>query len=68
MLSRFLFLLFILAPAIVFADDNMPPAQQLIKQMSEANHKLNYEGVFIYRRQGKMDTMRIIHKVDDDGC
>ncbi len=35
--------------------------------MSEANSELNYEGVFIYRRQGKMDTMRIIHKVDENG-
>ena len=35
--------------------------------MSEANSELNYEGVFIYRRQGRMDTMRIIHKVDENG-
>lgn len=54
-------------PASLFAADQMPPAQLLINQMSEANHKLNYEGVFIYRRHGKMDTMRIIHKVDEDG-
>jgi len=66
LLSRFLLLL-ILVPVSSFATDQMPPAQQLIRQMSEANHKLNYEGVFIYRRQGKMDTMRIIHKVGENG-
>jgi len=65
--SRFLFLLLILVSGSSFATDQMPPAQQLIRQMSEANHKLNYEGVFIYRRQGRMDTMRIIHKVGENG-
>ena len=67
MSSRFLLLFLILAPACSIAGDQTPPAQQLIRQMSEANHTLNYEGVFIYRRQGKMDTMRIIHKVDENG-
>ncbi len=67
LLSRFLFLLLMLVSATSFAADQAPPAQQLIRQMSEANHKLNYEGIFIYRRQGKMDTMRIIHKVDENG-
>jgi len=65
--SRFLLLFLILAPACSIAGDQTPPAQQLIRQMSEANRALNYEGVFIYRRQGKMDTMRIIHKVDENG-
>jgi sigma-E factor negative regulatory protein RseB len=64
---RFLFSLLTLISASSFAADQTPPAQTLISQMSEANHELNYEGVFIYRRQGKMDTMRIIHKVDKNG-
>jgi sigma-E factor negative regulatory protein RseB len=67
LLHRFLFLLLALISASVFAVDQIPPAQQLIRQMSEANHELNYEGVFIYRRHGKMDTMRIIHKVGENG-
>ena len=67
MLHRFLFLLLALISASSFAVDQIPPAQQLIRQMSEANHELNYEGVFIYRRHGKMDTMRIIHKVGENG-
>lgn len=63
---RFPFLLMLLSPVAPFATDHIPPAQQLISQMSEANHKLNYEGVFVYRRNTTMDTMRIIHKVDKD--
>ncbi len=67
MLHRFVFLLLALISASSFAVDQTPAAQKLIRQMSEANHKLNYEGVFVYRRQGKMDTMRIIHKVGENG-
>ena len=67
MSSRLLYLLLILHPIAAFSADQMPPAQELISQMSKANHELNYEGVFIYRRQGNMDTMRIIHKVDENG-
>ncbi len=67
MLHRFAFLLLALISASSFAVDQTPAAQKLIRQMSEANHKLNYEGVFVYRRHGKMDTMRIIHKVGENG-
>lgn len=67
MSHRSLSILLILISASSFAVDQTPPAQKLIRQMSEANSELNYEGVFIYRRQGKMDTMRIIHKVDENG-
>ncbi len=63
----FLFLPLMLLSVALSADDQMPPAQQLINQMSQANYELNYEGVFIYRRHGKMHTMRIIHKVDENG-
>jgi sigma-E factor negative regulatory protein RseB len=64
---HFLFLLLILVSGTSLAADQTTPAQQLIRQMSEANNELNYEGVFIYRRQGQMDTMRIIHRVDENG-
>ena len=67
MLPRLSLLFLILLPVLTFAvDQTPPPAQQLIRQMSEANHKLNYEGIFIYRRQGAIDTMRIIHKIDEN--
>ncbi len=67
MLSRCIFLLLILHPAVSFSADQMSLAQELMRQMSAANHELNYEGFFVYRRQGNMDTMRIIHKVDENG-
>ncbi len=42
-------------------------AERLLSQTVKANHTLNYEGTLIYRRPGVMDTMRIIHKVDENG-
>ena len=38
----FLFLPLMLLSAALFADDQMPPAQQLINQMSQANYELNH--------------------------
>lgn len=35
--------------------------------MSRAGRELNYDGIFVYRRGSRMDTMRLIHKYDDDG-
>ena len=68
LLLDFLFLPLMLFSVSSFSDDQMPSAHQLINQMSQANYELNYEGVFIYRRyNGQMDTMRIIHKVDENG-
>lgn len=48
-------------------EDADPEAQQLINQMSRAVRDLNYDGVFIYRRNREMDTMRLIHKADQRG-
>ncbi len=66
LLSCFLFSFLILASKSLFAVDEVLPVKQLIRQMSEANHKLSYEGILIYQHQGKVDAMRIIHKVDED--
>ncbi len=54
-------------PVNVTAENPSKQAQQLINQMSRASRELNYDGIFIYSRGKKMDTMRIIHKVDDEG-
>lgn len=54
----------ILLSAVSFAEDKIPLAQQIIHQMLEANRRINYEGVFVYRHHNEMDTVRIIHKVD----
>lgn len=42
-------------------------AQKLINQMSEASRKLNYDGIFVYRRGQQVETMRLIHKSDESG-
>ena len=39
-------------------------ASQLMKRMTEATEKLNYDGVFIYQRGAQIDSMRIVHKFD----
>lgn len=52
---------------IAAEQDADPQAQELINRMSRAARDLNYDGVFIYRRNREMDTMRIIHKAGADG-
>jgi len=39
-------------------------SEQLINKMSDAIRNLNYEGVFVFTRNNKIDTMRILHKFD----
>jgi sigma-E factor negative regulatory protein RseB len=55
------------APALPRAEDMDGNAQQLLNAMTSATRKLNYDGIFIYRRDHQMDTMRLIHKVAADG-
>ena len=47
--------------------DTSENARQLINEMSRASRELNYDGVFVYRRDRLMDTMRLIHKADKNG-
>lgn len=47
--------------------DTSDNARQLINEMSRASRELNYDGVFVYRRDRLMDTMRLIHKADKNG-
>lgn len=47
--------------------DTSDQARQLINEMSRASRELNYDGVFVYLRDKRMDTMRIIHKADKNG-
>jgi len=41
-------------------------AQTLINNMSHAVRNLNYDGIFIYQRGGQMNTLRLIHKAEDE--
>ena len=42
-------------------------ARNILEKMSSATHKLNYDGVFVYSRGNQLDSMRIIHKVGEQG-
>lgn len=50
-----------------YPDSNTPAPQVLIDEMSKAGRDLNYDGIFIYRLGKQIDTMRIIHKSDEEG-
>ena len=60
-------LLLAAAPELSQAQDTNVKAEQLLNAMADATRKLDYDGIFIYRRDHHMDTMRLIHKVDGDG-
>ena len=47
--------------------DTSTQAQELINSMSRAVREQNYDGTFIYLRHRQMDTMRLIHRADNDG-
>lgn len=42
-------------------------ARTLLEGMAQAVHELNYQGTFIYRHDGNMQTMRIYHGAYPDG-
>jgi len=37
------------------------PADRLLREMIQANHKLRYDGVFLYRRDDLISPVRVIH-------
>ncbi len=42
-------------------------ASQWLNSMSDALKQLDYDGTFVYQHNGRLDVMRIIHRVDDGG-
>jgi sigma-E factor negative regulatory protein RseB len=42
-------------------------ARQWLERVNEAARRLNYEGTFVYRHQGHLETLRIIHRADEHG-
>lgn len=60
-------LTFCVLPVQVTAEPGIPSAENLINEMSNAVRNLNYDGVFIYQREGEMNTLRLIHKADKQG-
>lgn len=61
-------ILMLLPFAVVHAQGKaVQSARTLINNMSNAVRNLNYDGVFIYQRGGQMNTLRLIHKADENG-
>ena len=50
-----------------YAVDSDPAALNLLKAMHSAGRQLNYQGTFVYVNNGKMESMRIYHRVDEKG-
>lgn len=38
-----------------------------LERMSQAVHQLNYVGTFVYMQEGQMESMRLVHAVDEKG-
>lgn len=51
----------------LFAVESDPAAVNLLKAMHSAGRQLNYQGTFVYVNSGKMESMRIYHRVDSKG-
>lgn len=62
-----IYVLLLCLPLPVQAEDTSSRATQLINQMSRASKELNYDGIFVYRRGNRIDTLRLIHKNDEQG-
>jgi sigma-E factor negative regulatory protein RseB len=63
--SGVLALALLLAQAPVQAERN--DGREWLERMSMAARSLNYIGTFVYENQGKLEAMRIVHAMDDDG-
>ncbi len=63
-LSRLSLLLFLsTASAATLADD----AIRWLERMTQAVHQLNYVGTFVYMQDGALESMRLVHAVDEGG-
>lgn len=54
-------------PLAAYAADGSQAARQWLTKMGEASRVLSYEGTFVYRQGARLETMRIIHRMDADG-
>lgn len=63
--SLFLFIGLAL-PVAAFASQ-LEEVQGWLQKMQRAAHTLNYDGTFVYGQQGRLSSMRIIHRVTPEG-
>jgi sigma-E factor negative regulatory protein RseB len=60
----------VLAFASAAAGAGAPPGDDpfaWLERMRDASRALNYEGVFVYRHDGEIETLRVIHRVTENG-
>ncbi|TDJ31922.1 MAG: transcriptional regulator [Gammaproteobacteria bacterium] len=57
---------FVVACSGVSADEQIA-GKAWLDRMSRAVQSLNYEGTFIYSHEGELETMYIVHRVDEHG-
>lgn len=65
-MRSYLLILILFAAAGVKADTDVS-IPDLLTQMQAALQNLNYHGTMVYLQEGKMQSMRIVHKVDAEG-
>ncbi|MDH5378365.1 MAG: MucB/RseB C-terminal domain-containing protein [Gammaproteobacteria bacterium] len=65
--STALFFSLVLNPLQSSATENVSVAVQWLERMMDAARHLNYQGTFVYMRNGDMDSMRVLHKYDERG-
>lgn len=63
LLKRSLFSLLLISGAAGATED----ATVWLERMSQAVHKLNYVGTFVYMQEGRLESMRLVHAVDEGG-
>lgn len=65
MKSAHFFNLFPVLLLLVGATARADEAQEWLLKMDQAARTLSYEGIFVYRRGDRMETMRIVHGVEN---
>lgn len=58
---------FLAAGAPAWAAQESGDAIAWLQRMAQAAHRLNYTGVFVYQREDRVETSRILHRVDETG-
>ena len=66
-ISRQILFLSFFVPAVVAAGQDYAQVQVWLEKMARASSTINYTGTFVYSHDQGMTTMRIIHRVSDDG-
>jgi sigma-E factor negative regulatory protein RseB len=57
-------LIFFFSIGSVFAEDNKLTAKQILANMIQSLRTLNYEGTVVFLRNGKLETMKYFHAVE----